>query len=342
MILFITGTRADYGKLRPLIKAVNGSVFVTGMHTQAEYGYTAHEIYNSGVETFTLLNRSDTIEQSLSCTIDGLSRYMQEVKPDMVVVHGDRAEALAGAITGALRGVLVAHVEGGELSGNIDESIRHAITKLSHIHFTANEETAQRLRQLGEKHIFIIGSPDIDVMLGKLPSLSKVKKRYGILFKEYAIAILHPSDYSPRKFVDTLINSGKNYVVIHPNNEKGNKEILREYKRLNERFVLLPSMRFEWFLRLLKEAEFIIGNSSVGIREAPVYGVNSIDLGSRQRNRYRCKTIIHTNESLEAIQKIKGNHPPNYHFGKGDSANLFKEALKNVWQIPTQKEFIDL
>lgn len=342
MILFITGTRADYGKLKPLIKAVNGSVFVTGMHTQSQYGYTAHEVYRSRAETFTFLNTSDTVEQTLACTVDGLSRYVKEVTPDLIVVHGDRVEALAGAIVGSLRGILVAHVEGGELSGNVDELMRHAITKLSHIHFTANEETAQRLRQLGEKHIFIIGSPDIDAMLGRLPSLRRVKKRYGIPFKEYAIAILHPSDYSPRDFVDVLLESGRNYVVIHPNNDKGRDEILNEYKRLSERFVLLPSMRFEWFLRLLKESRFIIGNSSAGIREAPVYGVYSMDVGSRQKNRYKGKSIKHTDNPLEAIRQISGRCKPDYHFGRGNSAKLFKEAIKNVWGIPTQKEFVDL
>ena len=113
----------------------------------------------------------------------------------MIVVHGDRVEALAGVIVGIFCNILVSHVEGGELSGTIDELIRHAITKLSHIHFVANKEAKQRLIQMGEfeNRIFIIGSPDIEVMKSKeLPSLTKVKNRYDIPFEDYAVAVFHP------------------------------------------------------------------------------------------------------------------------------------------------------
>jgi UDP-N-acetylglucosamine 2-epimerase (hydrolysing) len=233
-ILFVTGTRADFGKLKLLIAAVKDSndfeyqIFATGIHLLAKYGDTVKEIYRSGFEkTFTYMNQveGDDMEIILANTITGLSRYLHEYQIDMIVVHGDRVEGLAGAAAGALRNILVTHVEGGEVSGTIDELMRHAISKLSHIHFVANDIAESRLRQLGEdpKTIFKIGSPDVDAMLSEnLPNLDEVKHRYQIPFDEYAVAMLHPvtTEYDTQAehakiFVDVLLMSEKNYVVIY-------------------------------------------------------------------------------------------------------------------------------
>nr|WP_206513225.1 UDP-N-acetylglucosamine 2-epimerase [Vibrio alfacsensis] len=131
----------------------------------------------------------------LSKTIQGLSDYVQDLKPDMIVVHGDRVEALAGAIVGSLNNILVAHIEGGEVSGTIDELIRHSVSKMSHLHFVSNDFARKRLIQLGEceSSIFVIGSPDLDIMKSKeLPSLLDVKDRYDIDFDKYSILMYHP------------------------------------------------------------------------------------------------------------------------------------------------------
>ena len=171
----MTGTRADYGKLKSLMIEVENNddfelhIFVTGMHMLSKYGSTYLEIEKDGfrnIYKFVNTKMNLGMDITLSNTIVGFSNYVSELKPDLIVVHGDRVEALAGAIVGALNNIKVAHIEGGEISGTIDESIRHAVTKFSHLYFVANEEAKKHVIQLGEKeeNIYVIGSPDIDIM----------------------------------------------------------------------------------------------------------------------------------------------------------------------------------
>jgi len=374
-IVFLTGTRADYGKIKSLIKKVDSDLnfelflFVTGMHMLSRYGSTWREIEKDGfTNVYHFINQSKNtpMDLALSSTISGLSNYISEIEPDLIVVHGDRLEALAGAIVGAFNNVLVAHIEGGEVSGTIDESIRHAITKFAHVHFVSNEESKKRIIQLGENQqsIYVIGSPDIDIMYSNhLPSIDIVKSRYGISFNDYAILMYHPvtTEYHKLKenirlLVKSLIKTQKNYIVIYPNNDLGSDIILEEYKNLkdNPRFLIYPSIRFEYFLTLLKNAKFIIGNSSAGIRESVVYGIPTIDVGSRQKGRYKIfknSHIQHVEESqksiLEAIAKVQLDRnikQTQSIFGQGDSANRFIEILKNpqIWEIQIQKKFSDL
>ena len=202
-ILFLTGTRADFGKLKPLISAVKNSgdfnylIAVTGMHLSERYGNTQVEIEKAGFTNRKAFANVDEKHRSavvLANTISGLTSVVDDFRPDLLVVHGDRIEALAGAITGALSNVRVAHIEGGEFSGTIDESLRHAITKLSHLHFVANTSAAKTVQQLGEdpSSIFVIGSPEIDLMLSPhLPSIESVRRHYEIAFDRYAILIFH-------------------------------------------------------------------------------------------------------------------------------------------------------
>jgi UDP-N-acetylglucosamine 2-epimerase (hydrolysing) len=351
-ILFLTGTRADFGKLKPLIteskKIHDVSIFATGMHMLDKYGMTCHEISKAGFEYYPFINQdmNTPMDRVLRNTIDGLSYYVQEHPTDLLVVHGDRVEALAGACVGALNNILVAHIEGGEVSGTIDESIRHAVSKLSHIHFVSNEQAANRLRHMGEYNIFVIGSPDIDIMLGELPSLEEVKEKYGIKFSLYAICIYHPVTTEPISLdlFDEIQNDALNYVVVYPNNDAGAQGIINRIQALEgTRFKVLPSMRFEYFLTLLKHAHFIIGNSSTGIREAPVYGVPTIDVGSRQEGRYYGSSVVNCRTPEEIRWSIL--NPPerikSFHFGTGDSAKKFAEALKTIWNISPQKRFVD-
>ncbi|MDO4556959.1 MAG: UDP-N-acetylglucosamine 2-epimerase [Lachnospiraceae bacterium] len=186
-ILFITGTRADYGKIKPLLLELEQSedfevhIYVSGMHLIEKFGLTYREVLHDGYKNvyidFSQANKG-IMSYDLGNIICDLTGYIEHVKPDMLVVHGDRIDALAGAVVGALNNIKVAHIEGGELSGTIDESIRHAITKFAHIHMVCNDEAKNRLIQLGEdrNHIYVIGSPDIDIMLSNtLPSLKDTK-----------------------------------------------------------------------------------------------------------------------------------------------------------------------
>ena len=370
-VLFLTGTRADYGKIKAFMKEVDENpeldcrVFATGMHTLERYGFTVEEIRKDGFEDiYMYVNQiiGEPMDMVLANTIHGLSRYVHDSPPDLIILHGDRVEALAGAIVGSLRNIHTVHIEGGEVSGTADEIMRHAITKLSHSHFVANEEAKARLVQMGEQtdNIYITGSPDIDIMLSDdLPELCDVKSYYDIDYPEYAISIYHPVTTELdtlglhiKSYVDALVESKQNVVVIFPNNDEGTDIIQNELERLqnNRLFRCLPSMKFEAFLTLLKNAKFIIGNSSAAIREAPVYGVPTINIGSRQDGRYDGKTIINTSHdysdilsSITKASKMDNNEVSTY-FGSGNSRKLFSELLRTeaFWKFTKQKKFIDL
>ena len=370
-ILFLTGTRADFGKIKSLIQVLEKEatfevyVFVTGMHLQREYGYTLLEIERCGfknIHTFQNQTHETTMDLTLAKTIEGLSAHVKAIVPDMIVVHGDRVETLAGAIVGSLNNILVAHIEGGERSGTVDELIRHSVSKLSHIHFVSNAEAKKRLLQMGEikSSIYTIGSPDVDIMFSDdLPSLSLSKAYYEINFTSYGIAMFHPvtteaSDMAQyaEEFVNALMADHHNYVIVFPNNDMGSQSIIDAYQQLktNNRFRIFPSLRFEYFLTLLKNSQFIIGNSSAGIREAPYYGIPIINIGTRQQNRAIHANIINVDYQeksiLKALKKIDSHQVEvnNLDFGKGNSAQLFLESLadSSIWALNHQKQFRDI
>ncbi len=368
-ILFLTGTRADFGKLKALMRRIENSpdfechIFATGMHTLSRYGSTYDEIKKSGFRNIFLYinqieNQNSAMDLVLGNTISGLGHYIREFTPDMIIVHGDRVETLAGAIVGALNNILVAHLEGGELSGTVDELIRHSISKLAHIHFVANKEARSRLIQMGEAKdsVFVIGSPDVDIMLSdKLPSLSKAKKKYDIDFDDYAMFTYHPVTTNVgqlacdiKNIVETIEASGWNFIIIHPNNDLGSDIILNGLAKLknNRRCRMFPSLRFEYFLTFLKHAKAIIGNSSAGVREAPVFGIPTINIGNRQHNRFNYHSIVNVKETevLSAMNNLPKQTAPSLHFGNGKSAKMFLEIIQKpeFWQRDRQKQFQDL
>ena len=368
-IVFLTGTRADFGKLKSLMHICHNDsslevfIFATGMHLNSKYGYTVQEIIKENfTNIFQFINHDDInhMDKVLARTIDGFSQYIKEIKPDMIIVHGDRLEALAGAIVGAFNNILVSHIEGGEISGTIDESIRHAISKLCHLHFVANEKAKDRLSQMGENsnNIFIIGSPDLDIILNNSIKIDDVKKYYDIEFDKFAISIFHPvtTEFNliEKQCVDyckALVDSNKNYIVIYPNNDYGSDIILNNINKYfnNRRFKIFPSLRFEYFSILLKNAEFIIGNSSTGVREALYYPIKTINVGSRQSGRTIDTSIINIDITYEKILQTINNIEtfniqskiidPQY--GTGNSGKLFLNIIKNnnIWDTNIQKYF---
>jgi UDP-N-acetylglucosamine 2-epimerase (hydrolysing) len=375
-ILFMSGTRADYGKIKSLMRLLTDheefyvNIFVTGMHMLSLYGSTYLELKKDGFDNIhTFFNQKTTcsMDTILANTITGLSSYVHEAKPDAIVVHGDRVEALAGAMVGALNNIKVIHIEGGEVSGTIDESIRHAITKFAHIHCVANEEAAKRIRQLGESNdsIFTIGSPDIDVMLSDdIPSKEAAMLRYNIPmdWENWNIVLYHPVTTevaSLRSHVSELVgaiasDTGNKYLVIYPNNDDGSDIILQAYaERLEGRpnVILYPSIKFEYFLSLLKHSDVLIGNSSAGVREASIYGVPAVNIGSRQRGRYKLinpngimsvpedTALIMKGIELAKVTKVINSTD----FGDGDSDKKFLEVLQNpaIWSGDIQKRFKD-
>jgi UDP-N-acetylglucosamine 2-epimerase (hydrolysing) len=342
-------------------KCFNVQIFVTGMHLLPRFGSTWNEVRDLGVgEIFPFVNQNenDTMTSSLAKTIQGISDFMIQSNPDLIVVHGDRIETLAGAIVGSLTNTIVAHIEGGEVSGTVDEMIRHAVTKLSTYHFVSNSDAVQNLMQMGEdsERIFEVGSPDVDTMFSdSLPSLREVKNRYKIPYQNYAIAILHPVtteieelEHDAKIFFQTLKNSEKSFIIIYPNNDKGHEIINEEIQKLSShsKFRVFPSMRFEYFLTALKYAEFIIGNSSAGVREAPYYGVPCIDVGTRQDGRIKSPQIqsvdfeeTQISVAISSIDKIA--RTPSINFGTPGCGTRVLEILQreSFWKVSTQKKF---
>ncbi len=369
-IAFLTGTRADYGKIKSLMQEVEKSekfelfVFVTGMHMLSDFGSTINEVKKGNFKNIhSYINQfiEEPMDVILANTINGFSRYCSEIKPDLIVVHGDRVEALAATIVGALNNIHVAHIEGGEVSGTIDESIRHSISKMAHFHFVANEKAKARLIQLGENsdNIFVIGSPNIDIIKNTEKDIEKVKEYYDITFDKYAICMYHPVttevdeiSEKVKNLVDAILESDQNFILVKPNNDHGFKAIEREYKRLLncDRVKMFPSIRFEYYLELLKNAEFILGNSSSGIHEAPLVVIPTINIGTRQKDRFEYVSIINVDENKDEILKIindidkyKGFEKTEI-FGEGNSAEQFIDILSNKISFSEiqQKKFYDL
>ncbi|MEO8183662.1 MAG: UDP-N-acetylglucosamine 2-epimerase [Deltaproteobacteria bacterium] len=372
-IVFLSGTRADFGKLKSLIRTLlpdpprfEVHIFATGMHMDPKYGFTVLEFEKCNFpNVYRFINHSagGTMDQALGTTILGFGQYVRLIQPDLIVVHGDRSEALAGAIVGSLNNVLVAHVEGGELSGTVDGLIRHSVSKMSHLHFVSNSEARRRLVQLGEDPgaVFVIGSPDVDIMNSPdLPLLEDVKAHYEIDFSEYAILAYHPVTTSlgtlraeVREVTSAVLDSGRDWVVIYPNNDEGSELILQEYldKFPNQpRVRMFPSLRFEAALVLLQHASLVLGNSSMGIREAPYYGTPTINVGPRQEGRTSNPQILHVAPQRDAIVAAielaisRRNPSPVREWGHGDSHVRFRRQLEReeIWDTPVQKVFRDI
>jgi UDP-N-acetylglucosamine 2-epimerase (hydrolysing) len=371
-ILFVTSTRADYGKLKPLIQSISDNklfdvkVFVTGMHMREYWGYTFNHIMKDGFDCWPC-PCDDEMASRVSDVVRGLSLYFDTNKTDLIVVHGDRGEAIGAATAASLRNVRIAHIEGGETSGTIDEHIRHAITKLSHFHFVSNPTSATRVRNLRENpsRVFTIGSPEVDVMVRKdRPRLSDVVARYELNIKEndYGIVLLHPVTTDLRETKDLSIDlltaikqfnmerglQNNNWVVIFPNDDLGRELIFDNLVRpmQNDGFSVLPSMRHEYFITLLENSAVLVGNSSCGVRETPFLGIPSVNLGTRQTDRSDCESIIQLptpggfRPIKMAFQSTWGRRlvgKPK--FGDGKSAKRFREFLlkDDFWETPMQK-----
>ncbi|MCX7646065.1 MAG: UDP-N-acetylglucosamine 2-epimerase [Rhodobacteraceae bacterium] len=368
-LLFVTGTRADFGKLEPLAAAARDGGFrvafwVTGMHMLERYGLTKIEVHRvPGVGVHEYLNQrpGDPQDMILAKTVLGFSDFLAEHRPDLVVIHGDRVEALAASLVAATNYVRSAHVEGGEVSGTIDELFRHCNTKLATHHFVSSEAAKARVMAMGEEEgaIHVIGSPELDVH--GAPSgvtLDEVRARYAIPWEDYGIATFHPvtSEQATmgdqaRAFFGALEASGRNFVVILPNNDPGAEAIFEVIARLPEdRFRRIPSMRFAHFSELMRNAAAVVGNSSAGVREAPWLGVPSLDIGTRQANRAAAPSVTcadaHETDRIAAFLAAEWGrrYPRHAGFGEGRAADRFLAVLNDpaFWARPLQKAFRDL
>jgi len=367
-LLFITGTRADFGKMEPLAVAARNAgyrvqFFVTGMHMLDRYGATKKEVERlDGIDIHEFINQriGDPQDLVLSKTVLGFSDWVYEHKPDLVVVHGDRVEALAASLVCAINYIRCAHIEGGEVSGTIDEVFRHCNTKLGTYHFVSSDQAKERVVALGENPntVFNIGSPELDFHNGESGvTLEMVLEHYEIPFRDYGIVIFHPvtSELNSigrqvENIFQILSDSGKNFVVISPNNDPGSDiifDIIDNQEKI--RFRHLPSMRFSYFSELLKNASAIIGNSSAGVREAPFIGIPTLNIGTRQHMRSKAGSItdVSAYENERMVEFLRLNwgvrRPRDASFGQGNAAESFLAELGRVefWTVPLQKHFYE-
>ena len=368
-ILFVTGTRADFGKLEPLAIAARDAgykvaFYVTGMHMLERYGLTKLEVHRTqGVQVYEALNQRDGDAQDiiLAKTVTGFSDFVAEHATDLVVIHGDRVEALACALVCATNYIRCAHIEGGEVSGTIDEIYRHCNTKLASHHFVSSEAAKKRVLALGEadEKVFVVGSPELD--FHAQPSgvaLADVKDRYDIPFDDFGICTFHPVTSEQdsigtqaKALFDALNASNRNFVVIAPNNDPGSEQIFKVLEELpKDRFRVLPSMRFSYFSELMKHAAVIVGNSSAGVREAPFLGIPSMDIGTRQTNRAQAPSLVfaEAKDDTTILAFLEDHWGKRFDadnaFGQGDAASKFVEVIQSeaFWQGSLQKRFHDI
>tara|TARA_B100001939_G_scaffold347899_1_gene371206 strand:+ start:1945 stop:3099 length:1155 start_codon:yes stop_codon:yes gene_type:complete len=368
-IAIFTGTRAEYGLLYWIIKALHESddiemmLLVGGMHLSPEFGKTINQIKNDGfpiADRFEFLLSSETpvgISKSMALASISAAEFFSRNMPDLLLVLGDRYEALAIAQSAMVARIPIAHIHGGEITeGLIDEAIRHSITKMSHIHFAATQDYKKRIIQLGEnpEYVFNFGAPGID-SIKKLKLLSKknLQKKINFNLGESFFAVtFHPvtlSNNGGSEELRNLLEALDDYpdtklVISYPNADTDSRlfiDMLREYKDKNsERVLLCESLGQLKYLSVLKHSCLVIGNSSSGIIEAPSLGIPTVNIGERQDGRISGKTVINCSEDVESIKialrkalsnnfidKCKKAENP---YGNGDASNKIVKKLKEL------------
>jgi UDP-hydrolysing UDP-N-acetyl-D-glucosamine 2-epimerase len=375
-ILLVTERRADYTKLRPILQEISKSkkleykLVVTGSHLLKEYGHTIDEIKNDGFKittTFAMFKkqRKDNgaeMTRIFGQTIVKLSDIIEKIKPDLILSGFDIGGNFAAAIIGAHMNIVVAHFEGGEVTGTIDESIRHATTKFSHIHFTSNEDATKRLIKMGEnpKYVYTVGNTSLDG-IKKIKNISKsvLEKKYNIDLTKPLLVILQHTVTSEIKNVEkniiNTINAVKesNYqsIMIYGNADAGSQKIINIIKNSNIRqYKTIP---YQDYINLLRYASVLIGNSSSGIIEAPFLHIPSINIGTRQNGRLRSDSIIDVSYTKKEIKKAieKAISDKKFQkkvmicknkYGDGTASRKIIEVLERIdlKNIPIQKKMM--
>lgn len=380
-VCIVTGTRAEYGLLRHLMHKLKAEpcfdlkLIVTGSHTVSSFGMTLQEIYNDGFEvseTVDMLLASDTksaTAMSLGLGIIGISGALSRIEPDLVILLGDRYEALAAAQSAMMLNIPIAHIHGGESTeGLIDEAIRHSITKMSHLHFVAAKKYAQRVRQLGEeiKNIHVVGATGLDNIAEiEFIEASELQRSIGLNFSNPIFLVTyHPLtlDPDPIQKVDELLHAlevFKDATVIFtganadPNGRQIDEKIKNYCNSLPEKRVHTSNLGFRRYLSLMKIANVVIGNSSSGLVEAPSIGVPTVNIGERQKGRLRSPSVIDVDEmsnqivcginkalNTEMVQIAKKRENP---YGEPGAAQKIVATLKNFNQSNLlMKKFYDV
>ncbi|UUX92257.1 UDP-N-acetylglucosamine 2-epimerase [Methanoplanus endosymbiosus] len=368
-ICVVTGTRAEYGLLKPIIKRIKQDtdlslqLVVTGTHLLPEYGNTIDLIYQDGftinakVPVVIAGDNKEVLPHSIGHGIIGFSQVFEILKPDIVLVLGDRYEIFAAAVAASYSGKVLAHIHGGDkLRGGFDEYTRHAITKISHIHFAATEKSAERIIKLGEipENVFVVGSPSIETIkstdfLSKDDLCEKLDldNNLGIM-----LFVLHPISTSPESaakeidiVLDSIIDFNFQIVLIYPNVDPGSKQIINAIEgysyKYPEKIKIFKNLPHKDYLNVMKIADIMIGNSSSGIIESSAFKIPVINIGHRQEGRESSENVINVNYSKEDILKSiekclydeefmnKVNNCLNP-YGEGNTSIIISNVLKEL------------
>lgn len=325
-VAVVTGTRADYGIYYSVLKAIQNhkdlelNLIVCGMHLCPEFGMTINEIEKDGftivdkVETLLASDTGASMAKSIGITLMGLTQSLERIKPDILLILGDRGEMMAAALAGIHMNIPVAHIHGGEVTGTVDESIRHAITKLAHIHLPATEDSKQRIVKMGEReeNIYVVGAPGIDY-IKNTQYLSREELLNRLELKDDRLFILtqHPVttereevEWQARQVLEVIAEFEIQTVISYPNSDNGGREIIKvieEYRSKYDFLKVFRNLSQVEYLSLLNEADAMIGNSSSGIIEAPSFKLPVINIGTRQEGRLRACNVIDVGYTKEEI-----------------------------------------
>jgi len=365
----VTGTRAEYGILKPLLKKIMGSselelkLVVSGMHLLEEYGLTINEIESDGfridakIQMYLGEQRDPTYHgKALAAGVENFTNVLAQIKPSILVVFGDRLEPLAATLAAATLRIPIAHIHGGDKtdSGHIDESIRHSITRFTHIHFPPTDGCVDRLIKMGEEpwRIYKVGALALDTIVNQHPIPKKeLSAKLGLNPYEPSIVCIfhsvHLEKETVREQMCEIFKALKELkiqtVIIYPNNDAGSQDVITEIEKHRGRSFIkvFPTLPHLQYVSLLKHANVLIGNSSSGIIEAPSLKLPVVNIGSRNVGREHAENVIFVNaiknEIIKALQmalydenlreKVEQCKNP---WGNGKTANRIVEVLSEI------------
>ena len=361
-ILVVTGSRGEWGYLRPVLalwkesEAISFDILATNMHLLASHGNTYREIENDGFAIKYKINMAMASDdyfshaKGLSIFMQGLSDIFLNEKYDLVLLSGDRGEQLAAAMCASYCYIPVAHIQAGEVSGNIDGLARHAIGKLAHLHFASNKDAEKRLLALGEQdfRVKMVGAPQIDDMVNcPLPSNTEIARTIAVSPDDaFILSVLHPVTENlsvvseeAHQYFSALSSLDTKIVHIMPNNDVGHDLVINQLSHFDfSEIKVFKNLSRDVYLWLLKNCSCIVGNSSSGILEAPTYRTPCVNIGRRQKGRFQGHNVIncefHKTEILQAIGKAVSKEfkagladLPNDPYGSGDSAEKITEVV---------------
>ena len=377
-VCIIITTRGNYAKMKGVMREIQHEpdlelqLILAGGAILDRYGLSGEALVNGQFNVDRLIHfivegeNPVAMSKSAGMAVIEFSTAFDNLKPDVVVIIADRFECLAIAMAAGYMNIPLAHIEGGEVSGSIDESVRHSITKLSHLHFPATKEAAHRIEKMGEdpKTIFEVGCTSLDVIasldLNDFHPLMQLQKRSGVgpiidLREPYLIVLQHPvtTEYAENldhinQTIQAIDELGLNSVWIWPNIDAGADGISKGIRMYREKekpdFIhFFKSLPIEYYAPLLKNSACIVGNSSSGIREASFLGVPAVNIGTRQTGRERGQNVVDVSykksEIVAAIQGQldHGHYAPDYIYGDGRACSKIVDVLKNA-EISIQKK----